>query len=233
MLLVDSSGSIGVSDFEEMKKFLHSFVDGFNLEPDKVRVGLAQFSDKPYQEFLLGDYFNKNDLRQKLNNLIHYGGGTNIGLALTFIREKYFSLARQNVPGIAIVITDGDSNDNVEEPSQSLRNLGVSIFVIRVGKGNMEKSRAIANTPHEEFLFGINSYQELQALKESLRNKVCFTVTLQSQGNRFYLHLHTENNSVFLKINSLELIQTKQKCSSNVLALSPITLNYYQLLSAL
>uniref|UniRef100_A0A673JW23 Collagen alpha-6(VI) chain-like n=1 Tax=Sinocyclocheilus rhinocerous TaxID=307959 RepID=A0A673JW23_9TELE len=187
VLLVDSSGSIGESDFEEVRKFLHSFVDSFNLRPDKVRVGLAQFSDRPYQEFLLGDYSDKRDLHQKLNDLIYRRGGTNTGLALTFIRENYFRLARQNVPGIAIVITDGESNDDVEEPSQRLRNLGVSIFVIRVGTGDMEKLHTIANTPHEEFLFSIDNYKELQGLKESLRNKVCFTVTLQSQGNIFYL----------------------------------------------
>ncbi|XP_056326489.1 collagen alpha-6(VI) chain isoform X1 [Danio aesculapii] len=182
VLLVDSSGSIGDNDFEEVKKFLHAFVDGFNLRPDLVRLGLAQFSDRPYQEFLLGDYVDKKDLHQKLNNLIYRKGGTKTGQALTFIHENYFSLARPNVLGIAIVITDGESSDDVEEPAQRLRNTGVSLFVIRVGKGNMEKLRAIANIPHEEFLFSINNYQELQGLKESLRSKVCLTVTAQSEA---------------------------------------------------
>uniref|UniRef100_A0A671KQA9 Si:ch211-62a1.3 n=1 Tax=Sinocyclocheilus anshuiensis TaxID=1608454 RepID=A0A671KQA9_9TELE len=182
VLLVDSSGSIGASDFEEVRKFLHAFVDSFNLRPDKVRVGLAQFSDRPYQEFLLGDYLHKTDLHQKLNGLIYHSGGTNTGRALTFIRENYFSLARKSVPGIVIVITDGESNDDMEEPSQRLRNLGVFIFVIRVGMGNMEKLRAIANIPHEEFLFSIDNYQELQGLKAGLCNKVCFTVLLQSEA---------------------------------------------------
>ncbi|XP_048059794.1 collagen alpha-6(VI) chain-like isoform X2 [Megalobrama amblycephala] len=182
VLLVDSSGSIGDSDFKEVRKFLHVFVEQFNLRPDKVRVGLAQFSDRPYQEFLLGDYLDKKDLHQKLDELIYRRGGTNTGQALTFIRENYFSLARKNVPGIAIVITDGESRDAVEEPAQRLRNMGVAIFVIRVGMGNMEKLRTMANVPHEEFLFSIDSYQELQGLKVSLHNKVCFTVEVQSQA---------------------------------------------------
>uniref|UniRef100_A0A671KVJ0 VWFA domain-containing protein n=1 Tax=Sinocyclocheilus anshuiensis TaxID=1608454 RepID=A0A671KVJ0_9TELE len=151
VLLVDSSGSIGESDFEEVRKFLHSFVDSFNLRPDKVRVGLAQYSDRPYQEFLLGDYSDKRDLHQKLTDLIYRRGSTNTGLALTFIRDNYFRLARQNVPGIAIVITDGESNDDVEEPSQRLRNLGVSIFVIRVGRGNMEKLHTIQSDDEKNY----------------------------------------------------------------------------------
>ncbi|XP_077052973.1 collagen alpha-4(VI) chain-like [Siphateles boraxobius] len=181
VLLVDSSNSIG-DNFKEVRTFLHAFVDRFNLTPDKVRVGLAQFSDRTYQEFLLGDYLDKEDLHQKLDGLIYRRGGTKTGQALTFIRENYFNLARKNIPGIAIVITDGESTDAVDEPAQRLRNMGVAIFVIRVGKGNMEKLRSIANIPHEEFLFSINSYQELQGLKESLRNKVCFTLGVQSQA---------------------------------------------------
>ncbi|CAM4727873.1 unnamed protein product [Leuciscus chuanchicus] len=181
VLLVDSSGSIG-DNFKEVRKFLHAFVDKFNLRPDKMRVGLAQFSDRTYQEFLLGDYLDKRDLHQKLDDLIYRRGGTNTGQALTFIRENYFNLARKNIPGIAIVITDGESSDAVDEPAQRLRNMGVAIFVIRVGTGNMKKLRTIANYPHEEFIFSINSYQELQGLQESLRNKVCFTVGVQSEA---------------------------------------------------
>lgn len=182
VLLVDSSNSIGEKDFAEVRKFLHAVVDKFNLQTDKVRLGLVQFSDQPYTEFLLGDYTDKKDLHQKLDNLIYRKGGTNTGQALTFIHENYFNLARDNVPRIAIVITDGESRDPVEEPAQKLRNQGVSIFIIKVGKGNISKLRAIANSPHEEFLFSINSYQELQGLQESLRNKVCFTVSDQLMG---------------------------------------------------
>ncbi|XP_051503354.1 collagen alpha-6(VI) chain [Myxocyprinus asiaticus] len=176
VLLVDSSSSIGDTDFEEVREFLHAFVDRFNLKTGKVRVGLAQFSDKPYQEFLLGDYSDKQDLHQKLDNIIYRYGDPNTGQALTFIHEKYFSLARTTVPRIAIILTAGESNDDVEEPAQKLRNQGVKIFTIRIGMGNVEKLRTIANIPHEEFLFSIDSYQDLLGLKESLRNKVCFTM---------------------------------------------------------
>lgn len=182
VLLVDSSNSIGEKDFAEVRKFLHAVVDKFNLQKDKVRLGLVQFSDQPYPEFLLGDYVDKKDLHQKLDNLIYRKGGTNTGQALTFVHENYFNLARDNVPRIAIVITDGESRDPVEEPAQKLRNQGVSIFIIKVGKGNISKLRAISNSPHEEFLFSIDSYQELQGLQESLRNKVCFTVSDQLMG---------------------------------------------------
>uniref|UniRef100_A0A671KY16 VWFA domain-containing protein n=1 Tax=Sinocyclocheilus anshuiensis TaxID=1608454 RepID=A0A671KY16_9TELE len=199
-------------------EFLHSFVDSFNLRPDKVRVGLAQYSDMPHKEFLLGDYSDKTDLHQKLTDLIYRGGSTNTGLALTFIRENYFTLARQNVPGIAIVITDGESNDDVEEPSQRLRNLGVSIFVIRVGTGNMEKLRTIANIPHEEFLFSIDSYQELQVLKESLRNKVCFTVTFsENVKEEFLLNTDKTKNEILSSIRSLTLRPTGNRRIGNAI----------------
>ncbi|KAA0718319.1 Collagen alpha-4(VI) chain [Triplophysa tibetana] len=182
VVLVDSSRSISEKYFAEVRKFLHTFVDNFNLRVEKVRLGLIQFSDKPYPEFLLGDYVDKKELHQKLDNLIYRKGGTKTGLALTFVHDNYFNLARNKVPRIAIVITDGDSQDSMEEPAQKLRNQGVSIFIIEVGKSNTAKLRSIANSPHEEFMFSIDSYQELQGLQESLRNKLCFAISEQLMG---------------------------------------------------
>ncbi|XP_073729648.1 collagen alpha-6(VI) chain isoform X2 [Misgurnus anguillicaudatus] len=185
VLVVDSSGSIGETDFAEVKTFLHAVVDKLNLREDRVRLGLIQFSHQPHPEFLLGDYLDKRDLHQKVDNLIYHKGGTNTGQALTFIRENYFNQARKNVARIAILITDGDSQDPVEEPAQKLRSQGIAIFVIKVGKGNMPKLRTIANIPHEEFVFSIDSYQELKSLQESLRKRVCLTASDQAFVPKF------------------------------------------------
>ncbi|TRY60582.1 hypothetical protein DNTS_026991 [Danionella cerebrum] len=176
VLLVDSSDNIGNTDFEEIKNFLHAAVDRFNLKPEKVRLGLTLFSDRPHQEILLGEYSDKRDLHRKMDQLVYRGGVSRMGQGLRFIQEKFFDNARKNVPWIAFVITNGYSVDSVEASAQRLRNLGVSIFVIKVGESNMEKLRAIANIPHEEFLFSIDNYQELQNLKSSIQNKVCLTV---------------------------------------------------------
>ncbi|XP_072532864.1 collagen alpha-6(VI) chain [Salminus brasiliensis] len=182
VLLVDSSDTIGETYFREIKYFLRVFVEGLDINVARVRIGLAQYSDRPYQEFLLGEYADKADLLRKLNNIRYLRGKANTGVALDFIREDYFSQARKNVPHIAVVITDGVSRDAVEEPAQKLRMQGVITFVVKTGEANIEQLRAIANSPQQEFLFSSDSYQKLQELAENLRRKVCVAVDSQSRA---------------------------------------------------
>ncbi|XP_036431055.1 LOW QUALITY PROTEIN: collagen alpha-4(VI) chain [Colossoma macropomum] len=176
VLLVDSSDTVGDINFVEIQHFLRAFVETLDIKPDKVRVGLVQYSDKPYQEFLLGEYADKADLLKKLDNIRYHKGSANTGIALDFIRENYFNQARKNVPHIAIVITDGVSSDAVEEPAQKLRMQGVINFVVKTGGGNIVQLHAIANSPQEQFLFSADSHQKLQELVENLRRKVCIAV---------------------------------------------------------
>ncbi|XP_066535724.1 collagen alpha-6(VI) chain [Hoplias malabaricus] len=176
VLLVESSDAIGESNFVEIQRFLHAFVERLNIKPDKVRVGLVQYSDSPHQELLLGEYVDQVDLVRKVDNLRYRKGNANTGLALDFIRENYSSQLRKNVPHIAVVITDGESADAVEEPAQKLRMQGVITFVVKTGEANLMQVHAIANSPNEEFLFSSDSYQKLQELAEDLHRKVCIAV---------------------------------------------------------
>lgn len=58
-----------------------------------------------------------------------------LGLALTYVLENSFkpeSGARDNVPKIGILITDGKSQDDVISPAQTLRSAGVELFAIGI-----------------------------------------------------------------------------------------------------
>lgn len=185
VFLVDSSDTIGDAKFEEIRSFLRTFVEALDIDEQKVRVGLAQFSDRPHQEFLFGaNEGMKEDLPGMLSSITYRRGGPKkTGLALDFIWNKYFSQARQNVSKIAIVITDGESSDAVQGPAQELRKQGVVVFVIETGPSNNAQLQAIANNPQKEFLFSIADYPNLLSLIENLRRRVCIAVDDQLRGN--------------------------------------------------
>uniref|UniRef100_A0A665U200 VWFA domain-containing protein n=1 Tax=Echeneis naucrates TaxID=173247 RepID=A0A665U200_ECHNA len=170
VFLVDGSSSIGPSNFEAGKEFLRNVVSGFDIGPDKVRVGLAQYSDQTYQEFLLKDHMDKQALLSEISEFPYRTGGTETGKAIDFLLDTYFtkeagSRASQRVPQIAVIITDGDSTDDVVAPAQRLRQHGVIVFAIGVGDANQNELQAIASRPTQRFLFTINSYQALAALR--------------------------------------------------------------------
>ncbi|XP_055019926.1 collagen alpha-4(VI) chain-like [Boleophthalmus pectinirostris] len=181
VFLIDGSSSIGPSNFEEMRTFLKSVVSGLDIAEDKVRVGLAQYSNEPYQEFLLKDHLEKSSVLEQLDSVPYRTGGTETGKALDFIRTQFFtadagSRRDQRVPQIAVVITDGDSADEVQGPAQELKRLGVLVFTIGVGQANEAELKNIASRPFERFMLTIDSYQALQRLRDGLLQTVCVSV---------------------------------------------------------
>ncbi|KAF7644376.1 hypothetical protein LDENG_00223020 [Lucifuga dentata] len=181
VFLIDGSSSIGVESFQEVRQFLRTVIEGLDIGPDKVRVGLAQYSSEPQKEFLLKDHMDKKSLLAAVENFPYRTGSTNTGKAITFLLQQFFteeagSRASQRVPQIAVVITDGDSADDVVVPAQQLRKHGIIVFGIGVGEANMVELQAIANRPHEHFLFSIENYQALQRLSEGLLQTVCVSM---------------------------------------------------------
>ncbi|XP_043972363.1 collagen alpha-6(VI) chain isoform X1 [Gambusia affinis] len=187
VFLVDGSSSIGISSFQQVRLFLQSVVSGLDIGPDKVRVGLAQYSTNPHKEFLLKEHLDASSLMTAIQKFPYRAGGTNTGKAIDFLISEYFteeagSRASQRVPQIAVVITDGDSSDNVTDPARRLREQGVIVFAIGVGKANLEELENIANQPSQRFLFTIDSYEALQTLTGGLLQTVCVSMEDQRQA---------------------------------------------------
>uniref|UniRef100_A0A3P8U058 Collagen type VI alpha 6 chain n=1 Tax=Amphiprion percula TaxID=161767 RepID=A0A3P8U058_AMPPE len=187
VFLIDGSSSIGISNFQEIRRFLRSVVSGLDIGADKVHVGVAQYSDEPYQEFLLKDHMDKQSLLTAVDTFQYRTGGTETGEAIDFLLNQYFtedagSRINQRVPQIAVVITDGDSTDDVVAPAVRLRQRGVIVFAIGVGKANPTELEAIANRPSQRFMFTIDNYEALQRLTDGLLQTVCISMEDQRQA---------------------------------------------------
>ncbi len=187
VFLVDGSTSIGPDNFKEVRLFLRNIIKALDIGPNKVRIGLAQYSEEPYQEFLLKDHMDRKSLLAAVEAFPYRTGNTKTGKAIDFILTQYFtkeagSRASQRVPQIAVVITDGDSADDVTGPAQRLRKHDVIVFGIRVGQTDLKELESIANRPSERFLFSIDSYQALQRLTENVLQTVCVSMEDQRQG---------------------------------------------------
>ncbi|XP_019212169.1 collagen alpha-4(VI) chain [Oreochromis niloticus] len=181
VFLVDGSSSIDDKSFQDIRTFLRNTIQGFEIDPNKVQIGLVQYSDDPYPEFQLTDHRDKNSLLAAVENLTHRGGGTETGKAIDFLQKEYFtkeagSRAERRVPQIAVVITDGASTDDVLEPARRLRQHGVIVFAIGVGQIKQTQLITIANWPSERFVLTTDSYQKLQDQTNSLLETVCLSL---------------------------------------------------------
>ncbi|KAL0985323.1 hypothetical protein UPYG_G00155470 [Umbra pygmaea] len=180
VFLVDGSSSISPTDFKDLQEFLRNFINGLVIGAAKVRIGLAQFSDQTKKEFLLKDYTERDALLEQVNRLQQLQGGTETGKALTFLKEEFFTTTAGSrggtVPQIAIVLTDGESQDDVLGPATTLRDHGVIIYAIGVGDINITQLKSIANRPSRHFVNSIRNFHALQYLSQSLLMTVCESV---------------------------------------------------------
>ncbi|XP_011789074.1 PREDICTED: collagen alpha-4(VI) chain-like [Colobus angolensis palliatus] len=181
VFLVDSSTSIGPQNFQKVKNFLYSVVLGLDISSDHVRVGLAQYNDNIYPAFQLNQHPLKSMVLEQIQNLPYRTGGTNTGSALEFIRTNYLteesgSRAKDRVPQIVILVTDGESNDEVQEVADRLKEDGVVVYVVGVNVQDVQELQKIASEPFEKFLFNTENFNILQDFSGSILQTLCSAV---------------------------------------------------------
>ncbi|XP_027728227.1 collagen alpha-6(VI) chain [Vombatus ursinus] len=173
-LLIDGSGSIQPTDFQEMKTFLTEVIGMLNVAPYKVRVGAVQYSDRWEMEFEINKYSNKNDLGKAIDNIRQMGGNTKTGAALNFTLGLLQKAKRQRgnkVPCHLIVLTDGLSDDSVKEPSKRLQDEHIIVFAIGIKEANRTQLLEIAGS--EKRVYYVYNFDSLKDVKNQVVQGIC------------------------------------------------------------
>uniref|UniRef100_A0A2R9BJ27 Collagen type VI alpha 6 chain n=1 Tax=Pan paniscus TaxID=9597 RepID=A0A2R9BJ27_PANPA len=173
MFLVDSSGSIGPENFSKMKTFMKNLVSKSQIGPDRVQIGVVQFSDINKEEFQLNRFMSQSDISNAIDQMAHIGQTTLTGSALSFV-SQYFSPtkgARPNIRKFLILITDGEAQDIVKEPAVVLRQEGVIIYSVGVFGSNVTQLEEISGRP--EMVFYVENFDILQRIEDDLVFGIC------------------------------------------------------------
>ncbi|XP_075405438.1 collagen alpha-1(XIV) chain isoform X2 [Tenrec ecaudatus] len=184
VILVDGSWSIGRFNFRLVRLFLENLVTAFNVDAEKTRIGLAQYSGDPRIEWHLNDFSTKDEVIEAVRNLPYKGGNTLTGLALNYIFENSFKPeagARTGVSKIGILITDGKSQDDIIPPSRNLRESGVELFAIGVKNADLSELQEIASEPDSTHVYNVAEFDLMHTVVESLTRTVCSRVEEQAK----------------------------------------------------
>ncbi|PIO37915.1 hypothetical protein AB205_0090430, partial [Aquarana catesbeiana] len=179
IFLLDTSSSVGKEDFEKVRQWVSNLVDTFEIEPDKTRVGVVRYSGKPYTEFDLGRFQTREDVKEAARNIKYYGGNTNTGDALRYITTYSFSEEAGGRPReraikkVAILLTDGRSQDLVLEPATAAHKAGIRIFAVGVGEALKEELVEIASEPKSAHVFHVSDYNAIDKIRGILRRRLC------------------------------------------------------------
>uniref|UniRef100_A0A8C4DYP5 Collagen alpha-1(XII) chain n=1 Tax=Dicentrarchus labrax TaxID=13489 RepID=A0A8C4DYP5_DICLA len=179
VLLVDGSYSIGLQNFAKVRAFLEVLVNSFDIGPNKVQISLVQYSRDPHTEFALNTHHDISAVVKAVRTFPYRGGSTNTGKAMTYVREKIFIPARgarQNVPRVMVLITDGKSSDSFKDAATNLRNIDVEIFAVGVKDAVRSELEAIANPPSDSHVFEVEDFDAFQRISKELTQSICLRI---------------------------------------------------------
>ncbi|XP_027057449.1 collagen alpha-1(XII) chain-like isoform X1 [Pocillopora damicornis] len=186
--IVDSSGSIGKTNWERTKRFLKRMVSKLDIGPSTTHVAVITYSTNPETVLrfntLQGDRLNVAEVNNVLDGLRWQKGRTYIDKALDTAALDIFTTRRgmrSNVPKMAFVITDGKQTKTgsytpLGLAAKPLRNMGVQMVAIGVGKRNVVDARELLEIAGQDnYVYVIESFEELQNPGQAkiFRQRVC------------------------------------------------------------
>ena len=185
IFVMDESGSIGSSDFERMKELAISITREFAIGPDRTQVGWINFNQAARVVFNLNAFQDKTSLHEGIRAVTYLRGSTDIGAGLYALDNQLSVFGRNvfDIPEVAIVVTDGKSNEGATQTAatQLSNNRNVDVFVVGVGNGinraelNIVAGAGIASDISRNiFILNSFSHTELNRLQETLRARTCF-----------------------------------------------------------
>ncbi|XP_022606755.1 scavenger receptor cysteine-rich type 1 protein M130-like [Seriola dumerili] len=74
---------------------------------------------------------------------------------------------------IAVLITDGESQDDVNLPSQNLKDRGIEIYTIGVKNADMTQLQSIASDPKESHMYYIEQFLSFLDIAKNLNINLC------------------------------------------------------------
>ncbi|XP_061141824.1 collagen alpha-1(XXI) chain isoform X2 [Syngnathus typhle] len=177
VFIVDGSWSVEDVNFELVKRWLVNITKNFNIGQKFTQVGVVQYTDDPILEIPLGKYSTNKALIKAMESIEYMGGNTRTGAAIEFATDKLFGLSERGPMGvsrIAVVLTDGKSQDEVWKAAEAARKKGVILFAIGVGSETEEAQlRAIANKPFSTYVFSVEDYKSISRIIQVIRQKLC------------------------------------------------------------
>uniref|UniRef100_A0A8C6VNP6 Matrilin-1 n=1 Tax=Naja naja TaxID=35670 RepID=A0A8C6VNP6_NAJNA len=176
IFLIDGSKSVRPENFELVKRFINQIVDSLEVSDKNTQVGLVQYSSSVKQEFPLGQYKNKKDIKTAVRKMTYMEKGTMTGQALKYLVDNSFAIssgARPGVPKVAIVFTDGRSQDYINDAAKKAKELGYKMFAVGVGDAIEDELKAIASDPVAEHYFYTADFRTINQIGKKLQTKIC------------------------------------------------------------
>uniref|UniRef100_A0A8C8DUF6 Matrilin-1 n=1 Tax=Oryzias sinensis TaxID=183150 RepID=A0A8C8DUF6_9TELE len=173
VFVIDGSKSVRPENFELVKKWINQIIDKLDVSDAKTHVGLVQYSSSVREEFPLGRYNNKKDLKDAVKKMAYMERGTMTGQALNFMVENSFGRSRPGVAKVGIVFTDGRSQDYIGDAAKKAKDNGYKMYAVGVGNAVENELKEIASEPTADHYFYTADFKTMNQIAKKLQINFC------------------------------------------------------------
>ncbi|XP_014645179.1 PREDICTED: collagen alpha-5(VI) chain [Ceratotherium simum simum] len=177
IFLCDGSDMVSDAEFGTMTTFLSDLIDNFDIQSQRMKIGMAQFGSR-YQEITeLENSLTTTQWKTRIQNITKSSGLPRIDFALRQVSWMFDASAggRRNagVPQTLLVITSGDPRYNVANAVKILKDLGICVLVL--GIGDVHKEQLLPITGNSEKIIAFEDFNKLKNVdvKKRMVREIC------------------------------------------------------------
>uniref|UniRef100_A0ABI7X103 Collagen type VI alpha 3 chain n=1 Tax=Felis catus TaxID=9685 RepID=A0ABI7X103_FELCA len=174
VFLIDSSDNVRPDGIAHIRDFVSRIVRRLNIGPNKVRIGVVQFSNEVFPEFYLKTHRSQAPVLDAIRRLRFKGGSPlNTGKALEFVARNLFvksagSRIEDGVPQHLVLFLGGKSQDDISRFSQVISSSG--IVSLGVGDRNVDRTELQTITNDPRLVFTVREFRDLPNIEEKIMN---------------------------------------------------------------
>ena len=175
--LLDSSGKIGDDEFMRVQDWMKNVINSFDVSDYTTHVAVSQFTSSIRDQHAFDGLQTKEELFLTIDSMEFAKGSSFMGNALIHTAESIFSEttgSRRDVPKVLIVMTDGESMDDITKGSNMLKEMGVYIFAIGIGNYvDLQELNQVATEPKSTHVHNPASLDMINQLRNRLVEEIC------------------------------------------------------------
>lgn len=187
VFLIDGSDDVR-SRFSAIRDFVAKMVDSLDLDTQKDKVAVVQYSNNAELSFSLNSYSTRDDVLKHIASLKLKGGRPQyIGAALQFVKDNVFvskagSRQHEGAKQMLIILAGGRSRDSPRGPASMLKAAGVTVFAIGSRMSNSAEMKIIASDPNSTY--SVPDFGSLKNIQERLMHQLTELVEEESEKGK-------------------------------------------------
>jgi len=167
--ILDASGSIVSSKFDQIKQFAAHIVSYLIVGESDSRIAAIRFSTGAKVVMELTDSYNSDDIANAILNIARVGASTATGVALDLFSDHVTTPSfghRSDAELVTILITDGQTLETYDEFLPAVERFhatGVRSFVFGIGRRiNVNELAVIASEPTQSHVFLVDDFSTFE-----------------------------------------------------------------------